>query len=436
MRCFRGMIVATDQQFAAQFEKALHKLGGSLYLRTVIACGEPNVIDAQLQAQMPSIVFVDLTDTDYALEAAALVHSSARHAQIIGFGRETSREALMTIVRGGMRDILCSPFAQDEIRSVLDRVFRLLSDNPYLPGSGQHIVSFLPAKAGCGASTTALQTAFAISRFGKGRTALLDLDFDCGVIDFMLKLPFGHGLTDIIEYGSHMDETIWNRIVSKYGNLDVLRSGQLPLGERVSASQAEHVLDFARRKYDVVCVDLPGPGGDLAASVMAQSSHILLLCTPELSALHLARRRLEDLRVRGLQDRVKIVLNRYSQKSVLRRETVEDVLGAEVSFVIANDYASLQTALTNGRPVDVATPLGRAFNEMANAVLGVQNSNPKEESPSSLWSTMRGLLLGSQRSRNKEKRQSLALPAPEAAPPVQLLDESDTQRRALVTWRP
>ncbi|MBL8233405.1 MAG: hypothetical protein JNL98_33220 [Bryobacterales bacterium] len=436
MRCFRGMIIATDQQFAGQLEKALHKLGGSLYLRTVVACGEPSVIEAQLQAQTPSIVFVDLTHPDYALEAAALVHSTARHAQIIGFGRETSREALMTIVRGGMRDILCSPFAQDEIRNVLDRVFRLLSDNPYLPGSGQHIVSFLPAKAGCGASTAALQTAFAISRFGKGRTALLDLDFDCGVIDFMLKLPFGLGLTDIIEYGAHMDETIWNRIVSKYGNLDVLRSGQLPLGERVSAAQAEHVLDFSRRKYDVVCVDLPGPGGDLAASVMAQSSHILLLCTPELSALHLARRRLEDLKVRGLSDRVKIVLNRYSQKAVLRRDTVEDVLGAEVSYVIANDYASLQTALTNGRPVDVATPLGRAFNDMANAILGVRNSTPKQETPSSIWSTVRGLLLGGQRSKKSEQRQPLALPPPDATPHVQVLGDSDSSHRALITWRP
>jgi Flp pilus assembly CpaE family ATPase len=308
-----------------------------------------------------------------------------------------------------MRDLLTLPFDRTDIHNALSRVLRFVKEEATASGQGQQLVSFLPAKVGSGASTVALQTAFTISRFGGGRTALIDFDFDFGVIDFMLKLPFGHGLADLIEYGPLMDETVWSRTVSKFGDLDVVRAGKTAPGRRFTAVQARHAFDFAIRNYNVVCADLPGPLDDLAIAVLAQSSQILLVCTPEISSVYLARKRLETLTDLGLQDKVRIILNRYNPKGILRKEGVEDVLKMEVASTIPNEYGALQNALTNGRPLDLTTPLGRCFTEISNRILGVRKNSAPDSAESSLWTTIRELLFPAKKSKLTTK---LALPAP------------------------
>lgn len=409
MNCLRGLLVCGTERLAKEFETALGDVTSSLYLRTVVGISRATEIEAHIHTHAPSVIFLDVTDPDAALEVAAMAHTQARHTQVVGIGWESSREALLTVVRGGMRDLLTLPFDRTDIHNALSRVLRFVKEEAAGSGHGQQLVSFLPAKAGSGASTVALQTAFTISRFGSGRTALIDFDFDCGVIDFMLKLPFGHGLSDLIEYGPLMDETVWSRTVSKFGHLDVVRAGKTAPGRRFTAVQARHAFDYAVRNYHVVCADLPGPLDDLPAAVLAQSSQILLVCTPELSSVYLARKRLESLAGLGLQERVRIILNRYNPKGLLRREGVEDVLGKQVAATIPNDYGALQHALTNGRPLDLTSPLGRCFTEISNGILGVRKNAGRDSAESNLWTTIRDLLFPARKSKPAAQ---LALPAP------------------------
>lgn len=409
MHFLRGMIVCATGKLAKELEVALGEVTSSLYLRTTLGLAREQEIEEQLQTHAPSVVFLDVSDPDDALQVAGMIHAQARNAQIIGVGWESSRDALFTVVRGGMRDLISFPFDRKEIQTALERVLKVVRDNPSAGRPEQQLISFLPAKPGSGASTVALQTAFTISRFGNSGTALLDLDFDCGVVDFMLKLPFGLGLTDIIEYGPHLDDSVWGRIVTKFGDLDVLRSGQTPVGRRITATQARHMLDFSRRKYQVVCADLPGSFDELSLSVLAQSTQIMLVCTPDLSNLHMARKRLETLTELGLRDKVRLVLNRHSQKALLRKDGVQDVLGMGVSLTLPNEYGMLQQALTNGRPVDLATPFGRCFTEVANSILGIREDAVEELEATGLWATIRSILFPA---RKQVSAPRLALPAP------------------------
>ena len=73
---------------------------------------------------------------------------------------------------------------------------------------------------------------------------LMDLDFNCGAIDFMLKLPYDQGLSHVTGFGARIDESIWARVVSKVGSLDVMRSGSQE-GRRITAREIEHLLAFA-----------------------------------------------------------------------------------------------------------------------------------------------------------------------------------------------
>ena len=68
-------------------------------------------------------------------------------------------------------------------------------------------------------------------------------------------------------------------------------------------------------------------------------------------------------------------------------------MGCEVYAMIDNDYAVLQRALINGRPVDMETPLGRTYSNLVHKILGVDDEN-RDTSRLTLWAKVRGLLRG------------------------------------------
>jgi hypothetical protein len=93
-----------------------------------------------------------------------------------------------------------------------------------------------------------------------------------------------------------------------------------------------------------------------------------------------------------LDSRTRIIYNRCQASSVLTKADVEDVLGAEVFAMIDNDYAALQQALMNGRPVDMDTPLGRAYTRLVHKILGVDKAAPSVAEKPHFWQRLRGII--------------------------------------------
>src|SRR5260370_38003202 len=107
-----------------------------------------------------------------------------------------------------MRELLSVPLNRRETESALARMAEALRQNPQEIESSQQVFSFLPAKPGSGASTIALNAGMALANDPKSRVALMDFDLNCGILDFMLRLPAGHGLLDAAEHFLHIDRII------------------------------------------------------------------------------------------------------------------------------------------------------------------------------------------------------------------------------------
>lgn len=387
MNILRALIVSDDAKLAGELDLAVTEAQSGLHLRVARYQLEDSEFEGLVHQYAPDLVFLDLADSPNALRLSSLIRRHNSAVQLIGIAADATRDTLLAAIRGGMCDVIAGPLAATDVQRALLRAQKTVKEAAPTISLGQ-IMSFLPAKVGSGSSTVAVHTAATMSRFGKGRVALLDFDFDCGVIDFMLKLPQGHGITDVVEYGIGLDESIWSRVVTKLGKLDVVRSGAGQSRRRVTGKEAECVLGYARRRYDVTCVDLPGAMDDSAISVFEQSNQIFIICTPDLSSVHLARRRLNLLRQMNLGERVRIIYNRSTAKSLMTRSAVEDALGAPVYAVIENDYEALQSALMNGRPLDIQTALGRSYTRLSHRILGIQSETAS--TPSSMWATLIG----------------------------------------------
>jgi Flp pilus assembly CpaE family ATPase len=65
------------------------------------------------------------------------------------------------------------------------------------------------------------------------------------------------------------------------------------------------------------------------------------------------------------RSRVKLLVNRYTPSIALKREDVEKALEVPVHSVLANDYASIQTALLDGKPAPRTSSFGRSISQLA-----------------------------------------------------------------------
>jgi len=242
-----------------------------------------------------------------------------------------------------------------------------LAERACPPGTNR-VYAFLPSKPGVGASTVALHTCLALSRIPQTSVLLADFDLNNGMLGFMLRLNSQYSVIDALEHAHELDDELWTRLTSSAGNLDVLPTGKLNPGHRIDPAYLHPLINFARRNYDVVCLDLSGMMEEYSIELMQVSTQILLICTPEIPALHLAAQKLRYLHSLELGSRVQIILNRAQKYPMLSEAEMERMLGAPVHLTIPNDYARVHKAMMVGHMVEASSRLGKRFEELARAL--------------------------------------------------------------------
>ena len=310
----RGIIISPDEGLAEELQELLSQVSTLGIVRWVDRY--PNAIDLgrTLRAHSPQVIFLGLQDLDAAFEAASRIEECVPGMQIVTFGNNADPQALMSLMRVGIREYLCAPFQIADIVATLNRVKENLERNPLRPFESEYIFSFLPAKPGVGTSTIAMNSAWACSRQPDTKTLLMDLDLNSGMQRFMLKLDNEYSIVDASENAFKLDETNWPQLVTSISHMDVLHSGRLNPGYRIEGTQIRSMVEFARRNYQAVCVDLSGNMERYSIEIMQESKRVFLVTTPEIASLHLARERYHYLRQLDLGDRIQLVLNR-SQKA-------------------------------------------------------------------------------------------------------------------------
>jgi pilus assembly protein CpaE len=365
----RGIIITPDEALAEELQDLLSQVSTLGIVRWVDRY--PNAIDLgrTLRAHSPQVVFLGLQDMDAAFETASRIEACVPGMQIVTFGNNADPQALIALMRVGIREYLSSPFQLRDTLETLSRVQDNLERNPLRPFESEYIFSFLPSKPGVGTSTIAMNAAWACSRLPETKTLLMDLDLNSGMQRFMLKLDNEYSIVDASENAFKLDETLWPQLVTTIGHMDVLHSGRLNPGYRIEGAQIRSMVEFARRNYQSVCVDLSGNMEKYSIEIMQESKRVYLVTTPEIASLHLARERYHYLRQLDLGDRIQLVLNRSQKRAPISVSQIEDLLGLPVLACIQNDYQGVSRALTAGKPVDISSELGREFQQLASAMM-------------------------------------------------------------------
>lgn len=313
----------------------------------------------------PDLILLDAAQTERAQGLAATVCSRASKVSIIAIGEPSELKAIQSDPLFSVR--VPYPASARQMAQAVDQAIHgnRASVEPTL-------LSFLPAKAGSGASTVAFQTAASLAA-RKRRVLLLDTDLHSGVLSLMAGVDPEHPLLSVLRAGEEMDRfRVENAVVRRHG-VDMLLTARHALRPDARLPDWDayfRLLEIVRLRYDDILVDLSEVINPATRELVQRSRATFVVSTPELLSLDLAARRMQALEQREIsKERVSLVLNRYGRGD-LKREEAEKAAGCPVSFTLPNDYVGLRRALSKGEPVAANTALGRAYHEFAAFIAG------------------------------------------------------------------
>ncbi len=374
---WKPLVVCPQPDFQRRLLAALAEAG--VEQPTVLAEYPPaGTAGALLERSSGNICFVDTaTDAEYAQQVIA---EFAAAVPVVALDPRNDADLILRCLRRGACEFVADPTVE-VVRGILERLGRARADASQRPPG--EIYCVVPGKPGCGASTVAAHLAIQFRRSGPGPVLLVDGDPLTASIAFILKLKPEFHLEDVVRDWSRMDDDLWARLTVPAFGVDVLAAPEDPaMRTEVNRRFAGELCAFWRERYETVVLDLPDMRAASDCGFCALADRILLVTTNELAALQATNRSLRYLGP-GTDERAKLrlILNRYTTVSGLKREDVKTALSLEPFASLCNEYDVLQTALLDGKPV----PPGSKFGVSVQALCGQLRQTKAKEKKSGSW---------------------------------------------------
>lgn len=381
---FSTVILAENELAARQ----LHELARTSGVLEVIRCVTPMPAGYNLVRLIgtfePAVVLLDLQPGSIVFEIAAEIRQRAPKTVIFGMNAHPGHIAMAQ--QAGYSALLPQGASGHDLRIELREALHRI-----LGGVEKNLYSFIPSKAGSGASTIVFNTACAVARDRGRKVLVIDGDLRSGVQALLLNATPQGTVENLLTQAPSIDTFLWDSCVCRAHGVDWLLSGRridLPLPAWEHWFQ---IINFAKDRYDLILVDLPEVVNDATVEIVRRSRMVFTVATTEVLSLKLTQQRLAELkRWEIAEERVALMVNRHHPNDPAAKELAE-TLGRPVFKSIPNHYPTFRTAVLEGAPVAAASKPGKVFSELATAL---DSSGPANETPvPSGWTgKLRGLL--------------------------------------------
>ena len=349
----------------------------------------------------PSHVVLDIGSRgrDVLEEIDELAQQCEAGTRVIAVGDTNDISLYREILARGVLDYLPSPAPIDAIIKALTAVVAppARSAVPSATGSEKRVIVFTSAASGDGASTVALNTAYAISQLASGNTVLVDMDYQFGMVAKHLSLQNQYGIRDLFDHPERgVDATLIKRMVASYGKLHVITAPpELRYLPTVNAAAIRELITTLSATYDNVIIDLPHVWLPWVAAAAQQSTHLVLVAQLWLKSVSHAARMMRAYReIHVPAERVTAIINRSGArfKEAIDEKDFERVCGTTIRYTVTNDIKTIVTAEGSAKTIMELQPseLSANIERIARGLLGMPTHESASEKRSGLFAKRKG----------------------------------------------
>jgi pilus assembly protein CpaE len=338
--------------------------------------GPSDAILRQLQDQHAEVVLVSIDPKNpaRAIRTIELIHSSFPEITIFAVGEMSQPTNIVSAMRAGAREFLDHAASRDAMVEAFTRFSATLS-RAQRSASKARVLTFLNAKGGAGATTTAVNTAVALQE-AHGRVVLVDFA-SIGHVALQLNLRPQFTIVDALQNLHRMDGSLLDGLMTPYRNgLHLLAGAQQPHNAIPTASELARLFDLLVNQYHFVVLDCSGRMDATTQTICDLSNAVLLVAQTDVVSLWSAGRIQSFLQEGAGRDRLRIVLNRYKKIPGFTDEDVEKATNCKVLWKIPNNFQLIGPAIDKGTPVATQGnhEIGRSYQGLAAELAGASTS--------------------------------------------------------------
>lgn len=221
----------------------------------------------------------------------------------------------------------------------------------------------------------AVNCATALHRLSSRPTLLAEVKPGPGDLAVFLALRPRHSLVDILDSSAWRERSRLGRYVADHesGVQVVAAADTFGRPSAHDVDSLEQTMLCFSALYDFVVVDAGSSLTSPTIAALAASDLVLLVANPDVPCLRNVRRLSDALRVAGIvPERVRILLNRASERGVMPVPQIEKVLGRSIDFKVGSDYRTVASAVNAGVPIASLRPteLHQQLDAMARTLMG------------------------------------------------------------------
>lgn len=328
---------------------------------------------ARIERVRPELVLLDLTSLHQPLEEVMrMLGRTSVNPPVFVLNDQPDSDAILGALRAGASEFLFLPF-DDTLPQALARFKQTRQEQRQQTTGKGKLVGFLSAKGGCGATTMACHFSVGLTERDNKKVLLADLDFQSGVIDFLAKVKSGYSIADAVNNIQRLDDSYWQGLVSNgIPNLEIITAPSSPTNKVVSVDGLRQVLSFASRHYDWTVMDLGRNLTPDTLSILPLLDETYLVVTPEIPALHQAKRIIRYLLDTGFDpDKLRVILNRAPRSMDVTLDELGDMLGLPIYATVEDDFQALQSSYSEGQLVRSGGKIGKDMDRLVSRELGL-----------------------------------------------------------------
>lgn len=332
-------------------EKAMRDRRATRVEAQVFEGGFQQAIERYSDQQPSDIILIEYEEASELLPAQidALADLCPPSTRLLLIGSDNNVELYRKLLRLGVSDYLVRPVAP---LGLIEAMASILGEDA--AESRGHVLAFVGARGGAGASTVAQNVAHCLAHKFNSTTILIDADVGFGTASLQFDFSPARTLDDAIKEGEALDKEVLERLIHWRDRRFGIIAAPVRPDEAIAPSrdQIRRVVEQARRVARYVVLDVPQGWGPLAAEILTLADSVTLVATPDLVALRNTRTLMQMIKVLRPNDPApSLILNQKPTrgKSFVTAEEFSSTLSCPLAAEIPSDPETLSAAQMTGK---------------------------------------------------------------------------------------
>ncbi|HEY63402.1 MAG TPA: response regulator [Caldilineae bacterium] len=316
-----------------------------------------------------------------------------RTRPILILSRLRRREDIVRGLEHGASAYLTKPADTTEL------IFRVRSLLRYEQVPHPVVILVIGAKAGVGATTIAVNVGVALAHRWREDVILIDAEIPGGDPAIHLGLQPEHTLADLISYGDEIEIEMIERVFCKHESGLQLISAPAEGFDRPSDPEfLTPILSAMAERQSYVIIDAPETPGDQVRSLVQQAEHVLIVVTPELTALRRAEVLLESVaseRPGGYMDvgrEYRLIVNQADRRGGLTVEDFPSELKSYAMVQLPYDPRRVLSSINAGVPLVLRSPRSRLARGIVQLAQSLRRGDQQEPAGQRPWAFIQSVL--------------------------------------------